>query len=1000
MLIAFAEIQSDTTLANTYSLQAKEFHSQALYDSSTVYYKMASEIYEQTETWEKYVDVNYLIGNNFFDNHRYLEAIDHLNKLLEKWQELSFGNDESLADIYYLSGWSYYVLGNYNEALNSYKLSMNLRSKKNPKIAKNYNAIAIIYTIKYDFDNAIFYYQKALDFYLNSDDNPSFMIAKIYNNMAAMYSYMGNYDKAIQYNEQVTRIREFMADEKGLITSYNNIGLVYYNMKKLENSYYYYKKALDLSIMHFGENSIEAATVYDNMGLIKNFEGNYEEAIVYHKKVLEIRLEILDTLHKDVGYSYNNIGNAYLNKADCDLSIEYFTKALEIKTKTLGNIHPTTAKSLVNLGRAYSCKGLIDKALDYYQKSLIANALLFEDTVINSNPSLENILSPSDFLSTMNYKGDALYKRYNQNKEVVKDLELSFLSFRHAQAFIDKLKTDYKSTEMHIFLSENTQNTYEKSISVALQLSKISIKPYYVEKAFEVSEKCKSILLFSSFLETKSKNIAKIPDSLLQKEHLLKIDLSFYETLLQKEQLKNSNGDSFNIKKFEDKLFGLKREHEKLIEQFEINYPNYHNLKYKTGQASVKDIQSLLDKNSTLLEYFAGDSTIYTFTLTKDSLFVHQQPKPNEFDSLALSFQKTITEKDFNTYSKSATALYKILIDPVKDNIEGNRLIIVPDGALWHINFDLLLTSNQSAEDYKELDYLLKDYAISYAYSANLLFQELSKPKERITKQPLLAFSFSNSDNEEGAKIALRTLRNNTAKDLPGSREEVRVIADIFDGKYYYGKLANEANFKTNAQDYSILHLALHGEIDNTYPNNSKLYFTQNSDTIEDGYLYAYELYNMTLNADLAVLSACNTGAGKLVKGEGIMSLGRAFTYAGCKSLVLAQWEVSDATTPQIMKYFYQGLKDGLHKDEALRQGKLKYLAAADKLSASPFYWGAFVLLGDNSVIDIDEDNNRVIYGAVILILLVLILLFFRSKTSKTIGCSCLLSSLLGKLSE
>jgi len=266
-----------------------------------------------------------------------------------------------------------------------------------------------------------------------------------------------------------------------------------------------------------------------------------------------------------------------------------------------------------------------------------------------------------------------------------------------------------------------------------------------------------------------------------------------------------------------------------------------------------------------------------------------------------------------------------------------------------------------------------------------LLFQGATKKKNNNKeKQPLLAFSFSNSDNKKSSNhIALSALRSSSSEDLPGSREEVRVISDIFDGQYYYGQSANEANFKSNAEDYAILHLALHGEIDDVSPNNSKLCFTQNKDSLEDGYLYAHELYNMSLNADLAVLSACNTGSGKLVKGEGIMSLGRAFTYAGCKSLVLTQWEVPDASTPQIMKDFYQGLKDGLTKDEALRQAKLNHLATADKLTASPFYWGSFVLLGDNSSIDLEEDNNSTFYGTFILLLIIIVFIFIRNKRLK-----------------
>ena len=178
--------------------------------------------------------------------------------------------------------------------------------------------------------------------------------------------------------------------------------------------------------------------------------------------------------------------------------------------------------------------------------------------------------------------------------------------------------------------------------------------------------------------------------------------------------------------------------------------------------------------------------------------------------------------------------------------------------------------------------------------------------------------------------------------DLPGSRKEIRAIANIIDGNYFYGSQAIEANFKKNASEYNILHLALHGEVDNESPENSKLFFTKSKDTIEDDLLYSHELFALNILAELTVLSTCNTGDGKIAKGEGIMSLGTAFQYAGTKSLLLSSWEISDQTTPDLMKYFYTNLKKGMNKAKALQQAKLQYLHTAEITGTYPFYWGVF----------------------------------------------------------
>ena len=230
--------------------------------------------------------------------------------------------------------------------------------------------------------------------------------------------------------------------------------------------------------------------------------------------------------------------------------------------------------------------------------------------------------------------------------------------------------------------------------------------------------------------------------------------------------------------------------------------------------------------------------------------------------------------------------------------------------------------------------------------------------------------------------MSLATLRD-TGDDLPGTRKEIKAIANIIDGQYYYGSEAIEANFKKNASRYNILHLALHGEVDNEHPENSKLYFTKNKDSIEDNLLYSHELFALDIPAELTVLSACNTGIGKIAKGEGIMSLGTAFQYAGTKSLLLSSWEVSDQTTPTLMKYFYTNLKEGMNKAKALQQAKLQYLNAADINRTHPFYWGGFYLVGDHAPISFSPNSYLYwILGFSVLAVILLSLFWYRKKST------------------
>jgi CHAT domain-containing protein/Tfp pilus assembly protein PilF len=216
--------------------------------------------------------------------------------------------------------------------------------------------------------------------------------------------------------------------------------------------------------------------------------------------------------------------------------------------------------------------------------------------------------------------------------------------------------------------------------------------------------------------------------------------------------------------------------------------------------------------------------------------------------------------------------------------------------------------------------------------------------------------------------------------DLKWSEKEVRNIARILPGKIFISQDASERNFKQYARDANIIHLATHALIDDNAPLYSRFLFSTANDTIEDGLLHTHELYNMHLNASLAVLSACNTGAGKLVSGEGIMSLARGFMYANCPNVLVSLWPVDDKATAEIMQLFYAGLKRGLNKDNALREAKLTYLKNADEVKSNPFYWANFILIGDANPIHFKQNSNFMVLGLIALVLIFSLVIVFRYK--------------------
>jgi CHAT domain-containing protein len=314
-------------------------------------------------------------------------------------------------------------------------------------------------------------------------------------------------------------------------------------------------------------------------------------------------------------------------------------------------------------------------------------------------------------------------------------------------------------------------------------------------------------------------------------------------------------------------------------------------------------------------------------------------------------------------YITAAKQLYHHLLAPVADKLTQS-LIIVPDGVLGYIPFEALLIEEVTDKyNYPTFPYLLNKHSISYTYSATLLQemqqrQHLQKPsKELLAMAPFYAEGYSQTRDIISREVVLDTVAasssifsTNEFSPLPNSGIEVETISSIWTGDYFLGNDATEILFNDMASYYQILHLATHGQADYRYGDYSFLAFSQLPDSIENELLYVRDIYNLQLNADLVVLSACDAGIGELKKGEGVISLARAFAYAGAKSMVTSLWKVNDASTKDLMINLHQNLKSGMTKDQAVQQAKLKYISdQSEKDLSHPYFWGSFIAIGDMS---------------------------------------------------
>jgi len=361
-----------------------------------------------------------------------------------------------------------------------------------------------------------------------------------------------------------------------------------------------------------------------------------------------------------------------------------------------------------------------------------------------------------------------------------------------------------------------------------------------------------------------------------------------------------------------------------------------------------------------LLEYFLGKDRSYIFTITDNSFILHELPSSREIYESLRAYLKVISEKPSNDFKgvNASLRLYNELISPIQSKIDNltKNLIIVPDGILCYLPFESLMSKQEGIGKAKN-EFLIERYNISYMPSASSLLLLQKKRKEKHFKKDLLALGNPNyrvdssiKSNPYSPALILFNIYNSLGfsfSPLPYSELEVKRISRHFaedKRSVYLGEHANESAFKDiSLLDYRIIHFACHGFVDQRFPLRSALVLSLLANENEDGFLQAREIYNLRMNSEIVVLSACQTGIGKLEPGEGSLGLSRVFFYAGAHSVVSALWEIGDKPTALFTDYFYTYLSNGDSKTEAMRNAKIDMI---NSKYSHPFYWAAFILSG------------------------------------------------------
>ena len=482
------------------------------------------------------------------------------------------------------------------------------------------------------------------------------------------------------------------------------------------------------------------------------------------------------------------------------------------------------------------------------------------------------------------------------------------------------------------------------------------------EKAFEIVEKTKSRQLLSSLSSNKIKFASLLPDSLMQREADLSQQLSgLKKDRYIKTQSKQKDEDAVVLKM--DKLIAkCSYEKELLDEHIRKTYPKFHQLKNSHHSISVQELQSRLSVDQTLVEYFVNNKTLYVFVIKKDKMIVKSVKLDFILRDKIGEFRQSIYENYNNSsisedrlegnsirYEQIAFLLYQVIWKPIENELT-EKVIIVPDHALYYLPFEALLTDAKDSQSY-----LLKNHQISYTQSATFYNAVVQR---KMGEAKYNALSLAPSFKGRNEAIAEAFTERSGLGNLSFNKEEAATVVNLLGGKALLGENATKSNFLSKLNDFRVLHLATHAKSHEFEGDFSFVVFQENDSVSKNNHLFVPELYKLNLNSDLAVLSACETGLGEWRRGEGIIGLSRAFIAAGINSTVTSLWSVNDAQTAKLMVMFYDNLKEGMTKDRALRLAKLQYLE--EESLTAPYFWAGFVPHGDMRPLKLNHSKGLV----------------------------------------
>lgn len=756
-------------------------------------------------------------------------------------------------------------------------------------VAAYYNQRGTYYNNTYDFIQATTYFEKAVN--VAKEYQLTSLLSFFTNNLSTQYDYLGDHEKAIRLGlETIKNTQEPFRK----ITYLINLAQTYAKVRNHDQARIYLDQAQQLISQYKKRSS-----------------GDFVE--------MEIAL-------------WRNWGLYYSDVHRLDRGLRAFDKAVHLSKKYWGEHHPTLAVTYRDKARLLEENGRYEAALENYRHAMSAVYLGAPLGKGLSLPDLnEPILSDRELFEALLGQASVLEKIDRQEKRAL--LPETFDTYQLAMHLAERIRTNYDVADAKLLFGQQVSAVNEQALRIAYQLYADTRQYRYLKKAFEITESTRASTLFDARKEQSLKS-AWVPRELSIQENQIKGEITSLKLQLQQPLSKDQQA-SLKAKLVEQKL-SLDKFRQKLRQRIPL-YARYRQANETLG---IEDLRSkVLDAQSAVLSYVMTDQDVFIFVVTKGAVKWLRRPMNDHIRSIIQKLQMSLYQNPgISPYKghQAAQFAYQYLFAPVLPYLKGvDRLIIIRDKELNYLPFEVL------ESDGSNRGFLLRDYAIRYAYGASLAQIHSPPPSWGGGPSGVLAMApFSD------LSVQKNTFRDKTLGTLPASQKEIMAVGGI----QYANNQATKDRFLKSYASSEIIHLATHARTDDKDAERSFIAFYPDNSEYK---LYTDELYNLSFShTRMVVLSACETGRGRLHRGEGLMSLARGFLYGGCPSVVTTLWNAHDQSSAYLSERLYYHLRKGDSIDEALRQAKLDFFSSKmGVLYDHPYYWANMILIGDASVL-------------------------------------------------